>query len=303
MPTHPPVAFLGLGRMGHPMAARLLDAGHEVTAYNRTPEKAAGLVRRGLDIAGTPQEAATLADVVISMVSDNEASRSVWTGDDGVLHAEPAPNALAIECSTLSRAWVVDLAARAEDLGWRYLDAPVTGLPEHAASGTLTFLVGGRRSDLAAVQGLFDVMGSEVLHFGGVPGGTTYKLMINLMGAVQIAAAAEGIALAERAGLDLRVVQRAISIGQAASPQVVRNSQRMVEGNHDAPVTFAAHLRRKDTRYAVELAEEMGVDVRLGAVALAGLDELVAAGLGGLNESSIIEVARQSQRIGRGSSV
>lgn len=173
----------------------------------------------------------------------------------------------------------------------RYVDCPVTGLPDAAAAGRLTLLVGADAADLDAAAPVLRCLG-ELLHFGAVGAGTAYKLMINLMGAVQIAAAAEGLALAERAGLDLRLVERAVASGQAASPQVVRNVSRMVAGSHTDPVTFSGRLRRKDTDYGVRLAAALGVDVPFGRVALARLDELLARGMGDLNESAVVEVAR-----------
>lgn len=286
------IAFIGLGRMGHGMAARLLAAGHDVVVHNRTPEKAADLVQAGARFAPSPRTAADGVDAVVCMVSDDEASRAAWLGPDGVLTADPAGAALAIECSTLSWAWVRELAAAVHATGRRYVDCPVTGLPDAAAAGRLTLLVGSDPADLRAAEPLLAALATEVLHFGPVGAGTVYKLMINLMGAVQIAAAAEGIALAERAGLDLDQVARAIASGQAASPQVVRNALRMVSDDHDREVTFSGALRRKDAAYGVALAEELGLPAALGRTALAGLDQLVASGLGDLNESSIIEVAR-----------
>jgi 3-hydroxyisobutyrate dehydrogenase len=285
------VAFVGVGRMGAGMAGRLLGAGHEVVAWNRSRAKADALAARGARVASTPRQAADGADAVVVMVSDDDASRSVWTGPDGLLGGA-APGTLAVECSTLSHAWVLELAAAARDGGLRYVDCPVTGLPDAAAAGRLTLLVGADDADLAAARPLLEPLSAAVLHFGPVGAGTAYKLIVNLMGAVQIAGLAEGMAMAERAGLDLGLVARAVESGQAASPQVVRNAWRIVEGDHDDPVVFSGHLRRKDADYGVRLAGSLGVDPRFGAVALAGLDRLVAMGLGDQNESAVVEVAR-----------
>jgi 3-hydroxyisobutyrate dehydrogenase len=176
----------------------------------------------------------------------------------------------------------------------RYLDCPVTGLPDAAAAGRLTLLVGASADDLEAAGPVLAPLADEVLRFGPVGAGTAYKLIVNLMGAVQIAGAAEGLALAERAGLDLQQVASALASSQAASPQVVRNSRRMVDANSD--VVFSGRLRRKDTAYAIRLAERLGMGVPFGEVALDGLDALLAAGLGEANESAIIEVARARRR-------
>jgi 3-hydroxyisobutyrate dehydrogenase len=289
------IAFVGLGRMGRGMAARLLAAGHEVVVSNRTRDKATEIRRAGAVWADSPKDAARGADAVFVMVSDDRASRSVWQGPDGVLAADNQPGAFAIECSTLSHDWVLELSAAARARGLRFLDCPVTGLPDAAAAGRLTLLVGGDEADVDAAEPLLAPLAADRLHFGPVGAGTAYKLIVNLMGAVQIAAAAEGMALAERAGLDLDQVAQAIASGQAASPQVVRNSRRMAAGDHERDVVFTGRLRRKDADYGVRLAEKLGLGAPYGRVALAGLDHLLAAGLGDLNESSIIEVARRTE--------
>jgi 3-hydroxyisobutyrate dehydrogenase len=278
--------------MGSGMAGRLVEAGHEVTVFNRTPDKADALVRRGASLAASPREAAHGAEAVFVMVSDDEASRSVWTGTDGLFAADLASGAFAIECSTLSYDWVLELAAVAGAQGLRFLDSPVTGLPEAAAAGELTLLVGAADADLADAEPLLRPLASRWLHFGPVGTGTAYKLIINLMGAVQIAAAAEGMALAERAGLDLDQVAHAIATGQAASPQVVRNSRRMADGDHADNIVFSGRLRHKDAVYGVRLAHELGLGAPFGEAALDGLVRLLDSGLGDQNESSIIEVAR-----------
>jgi 3-hydroxyisobutyrate dehydrogenase len=289
------VAFIGLGRMGRGMAGRLVAAGHDVVVHNRTRDKAAELLTAGARWADSPAEAVAGVEAVLVMVSDDEASRSVWLGADGVLAGEPAPDALAVECSTLSHDWVLELAAAATARHLRYLDAPVTGLPDAATAGQLTLLVGGEPADVAAAEPLLRELSVDRVHFGPVGAGTAYKLVINLMGAVQIAAAAEGMAMAERAGLDLGLVAATIAGGQAASPQVVRNTRRMVAGDHGSDVVFSGHLRRKDAAYGVRLAETLGIGAPFGRMALDGLVALVAAGLGDQNESSIIEVARRAR--------
>jgi 3-hydroxyisobutyrate dehydrogenase len=293
----PHVAFLGLGRMGRPMASRLLDAGHQLTVYNRDARKTADLTAAGATSAATPREAAESlrgsdAAAVIVMVSDDQASRDVWTGPNGLLTADLPAGTLAIECSTLSRAWVLELAVAVRNHRLRFVDAPVTGVPSSAALGELTFLVGADSADLAELERLLSPAG-DLVHFGPVGAGATYKLMVNLMGAVQIAATAEGLAFAERAGLDLRTVCRALATGQAASPQVVRNSVRMAEDDHGDPIAFTGHLRHKDTDYAVRLADELDLAIPLGRTALRGLQHLIELGLGDRNESAIIEVARE----------
>jgi 3-hydroxyisobutyrate dehydrogenase len=288
------IGFVGLGRMGRGMAGRLLAAGHDVTVHNRTPGRDGELVAAGARRAATPAAAAEGARAVVVMVSDDDASQRVWQGPDGVLTGALSPGALAIECSTLSHDRVTALASAVRARGLRYVDAPVTGLPDAAAAGTLTLLVGADDTDLAAARPLLAPLCAELIHFGPVGTGTAYKLVVNLIGAVQIAAAAEGMALAERAGLDLAQVADALATGQAASPQVVRNVRRIAAADHDQDVVFSGRLRRKDAWYGVRLARSLGLGAPFGETALAGLDRLLAAGLGDVNESSIIEVARST---------
>jgi 3-hydroxyisobutyrate dehydrogenase len=284
------VAFLGLGRMGGGMAGRLLGAGHRVAVFNRSPGRAEALTSRGAVLAASPREAADGAEAVFAMVADDEASRAVWTGRDGALGGALAPGALAIECSTLSHGWVGALADRVASRGLRFVDSPVTGLPDAAAAGALTLFVGAEPAALEAARPLLGPLAREIVHFGPVGAGTAYKLMVNLMGSIQIAAAAEGLAIAEKAGLDLHQVANALAKGQAASPQVVRNSRRMAEGTHDTDVVFSGRLRLKDTLYGLALAESLGQAAPLGTVAAAAFRALVEAGLGESNESRVIEV-------------
>jgi 3-hydroxyisobutyrate dehydrogenase len=319
------IAFIGLGKMGLGMAGRLVAAGHQLSVYNRTPEKAAPLVGAGATLCATPGEACENADVVIAMVADDAASRAVWLGEEGVLAAMAArvgeaafrgagaeedgcaggevalrsagagefgSRTLAIECSTLSHEWVAELSAAARGCGLRYIDSPVTGLPDNAVAGDLTLLVGADPADLESARPVLEAFSQRLFHFGAVGTGTAYKLIINMLGAVQIASAAESMALAERAGLDLQVVADAIAAGQAASPQVVRNTRRMVEGARNPNITFTPRLRLKDVDYAQRLAHELGLGTPFGALAARAFGQLCDTGHADENESIVIDVAR-----------
>ena len=178
------IAFLGTGNMGAGMAECLIEAGHDLTVYNRTMKKTRPLAELGATAADTPQEAAKGADAVIAMVGDDEASKAVWLGDTGALAAEMAENAMTVECSTLSHDWVLELAATAGQKGFRYIDCPVTGIPVKAAAGDLTLLVGAEAGDMETARPLLQPFSSEIIHCGPVCAGTAYKLMVNLMGAV-----------------------------------------------------------------------------------------------------------------------
>ena len=251
----PRLAFIGLGRMGHGMAGRYLDAGFAVAVWNRSQARAEDLIARGARWATSPEDAAIDADAVVTMVADDEASRAVWLGTDGAATTMKA-GTLAIECSTVSHRHALDMARELNGRGLIYIDCPVTGLPDAAASGKLTLLVGADTADLEKARPFLEPIGSTIRHFGAVGSGTVYKLINNLMGAIQIAGIAEGLAIAEQAGLDMKLVLEAVETGVAASPQVIRHSKRMAARNFTG-ATFTSALRHKDAAYAVALAESL----------------------------------------------
>jgi len=247
--------------MGHGMAGRYLDAGFTVAVWNRSKAKADDLIARGARWATSPEDAAIDADAVVTMVADDEASREVWLTRDGAAATMKA-GTLAIECSTVSYRHALELARQLRDRGLIYIDSPVTGLPDAAAAGKLTLLVGADTADLERAGPYLAPLSTTIRHFGPVGSGTVYKLINNLMGAIQIAGIAEGLAIAEQAGLDMKLVLEAIETGVAASPQVIRHSRRMAARNFSG-ATFTAALRHKDAAYAVTLAESLLSDVPL----------------------------------------
>jgi 3-hydroxyisobutyrate dehydrogenase len=252
------VGFLGLGRMGHGMAGRYIDAGFTVSVWNRSKAKADDLIARGARWAASPAEAAKDADAMVSMVADDEASHAVWLGKNGAAAAMKA-GALAIECSTVSYRHALDMSGELRKRGLVYVDSPVTGLPDAAAAGKLTLLVGAAADDLEKARPFLVPLSTTIRHFGAVGSGTVYKLINNLMGAIQIAGIAEGLAIAEQAGLDMKLVLEAVATGVAGSPQVIRHSKRMVARDFSG-ATFTAALRHKDAAYAVALAESLLAD-------------------------------------------
>jgi 3-hydroxyisobutyrate dehydrogenase-like beta-hydroxyacid dehydrogenase len=241
--------------MGHGMASRYLDAGFTVTVWNRSKAKAEDLIARGAQWATSPEDAAIDADAVVTMVADDEASRAVWLTKDGAAATMKA-GTLAIECSTVSYEHALFMAHELRSRGLIYIDSPVTGLPDAAAAGKLTLLVGADPADLEKAQPFLTPLSSTIRHFGPIGTGTVYKLINNLMGAIQIAGIAEGLAIAEQAGLDMKLVLEAVETGVAGSPQVIRHSKRMA-ARHFSGATFTAALRHKDAAYAVALAESL----------------------------------------------
>lgn len=288
------IAFIGTGTMGREMVLKLLQAGHEVTVFNRTAARAASLVAAGAGEAKSAAAASKNAEFIISMVGDDESSRQVWLGPDGVLQGDLAENVIAIESATLSRTWVEELAETLAGRAIRFIDCPVTGGPDGAAEGLLTLLVGADAMTLDAARTVLECYGEEIIHFGAPGAGTAYKLIVNLMGAVQAAAVAEALVLAERAGLDAEQVAFALSKGACASPMVEYIGERMVKGNHE-DIYFLARWRHKDAAYALEMARRAGVRMPTSEVAAELFQSAVSQGFGDLNSSVVIDVLRKAQ--------
>jgi 3-hydroxyisobutyrate dehydrogenase len=284
------IAVLGLGIMGSGIARNLLKAGYTVHVYNRTAEKARPLLDAGALWASSPHEAAVNADVVISMVGDDTASRAMWLGDQGALHAMRA-NAIGIEASTLSVEWVRALHQLAQGRGLAFMDAPVTGSKTAAANGTLTFLVGAHPDVLARARPVLERCGSTILHLGPPASGAIFKLINNMMAAVHIAALGEGVAMADKAGLDMNVVMQALGIGAASSPVVKMKLEHVAKRDH-TDTHFALRWMHKDVTYALRLADELGVAVPTGALTRELLRMAMQRGLGDQDLSALTEVAR-----------
>lgn len=259
------IAFLGLGRMGSGMACRLAEAGHRVAVWNRTERRAAEAIASGAVWAEDPAVAVRGKHAVFAMLADDAAASAVWKAALPAM----ARGSFAVECSTVSAPHVAQVAALAESHGVRYIDCPVTGWPNQARDGTLTLLVGAQVADLETLAPVLAPLAATIRHFGPVGAGTAYKLMVNLMGAVQIAALAEGLALAARLGLDAKTVGEALAAGAAASPQVVANIARMQASDSSLPPQFTTALRHKDAAYGLALAQQAGSAAPLGAAAVA----------------------------------
>ncbi len=285
------VALIGLGIMGAGMAHNLLKAGYDLTVYNRTSAKAQPLVDAGATLAGTPRAAATGADVIIAIVGNDDSSKAIWLGENGVLAGQLKPNAIAVESTTLSLGWVKTLAQAIDQAGLRFIDSPVTGGRGGAEGGTLTLLVGAEEATLTETRPILDAYSQRIIHFGPPGAGTAYKLVVNLMAAVQTTALAEGIALAEKAGLNLEQVAEALGSGAVASPIVQGNAARMVAGDHDF-VNFSAKWIHKDAAYSLQMANEVGQAVPLSAVAAQVYQMALSQGLGEKNMSAVIEALR-----------
>jgi 3-hydroxyisobutyrate dehydrogenase len=286
------IAFLGAGIMGQAMIRNLLKAKFTVTVFNRTIEKARPLQDLGATLANTPRAAATGADVVISMLTDDAACRGVWTGRQGALDAEIKPTAVLIESSTISNDWVRELAAAAQKKGLRFLDCPVAGRPDVAVAGQLNIFVGGDAADLEIVRPVLRAMSKSIMHFGPIGSGNAFKLIYNVLGAIQVAALGEAMFAAEAAGLDLRAAAEGFSTGATGSPHVVRHAKYMALACHENPVQFSGRNRIKDIGYGVAFSEKVGAQSVIGKAAASVFEQMVQLGMGDLNDSELIDALR-----------
>jgi 3-hydroxyisobutyrate dehydrogenase len=290
-----PVAVLGLGLMGGGMARQLLASGFPVAVWNRNPQRARAPGLEGARIANTPADAVRGAKIVIAMLAADEASRSVWLGPDGAL-AAMEPGAVAIEASTLTIGWVRELAEEMTSAGVDFLDAPVTGSRDQAASGALKFLVGGDAQALSRAQPALDALGTNVDHLGPIGSGAILKLVNNFLCGVQVSALAEAMAMIERSGLDPARSLALLAAGAPGSPLVRAVGQRMLDRDY-AP-HFRVPLMAKDLAYAAAAFGAEGIDL---ASAHAARDRFLAAEAAGFETfdiAAIVEPMRAASNEG-----
>jgi 3-hydroxyisobutyrate dehydrogenase len=284
------MAILGLGIMGAGMASRLLSAGFPVAVYNRNPDKAGPFSNAGALVAGSPREAASHAEIIISMVADDLASQGVWLGENGAL-AGAARGSLLIECSTLTVGWIKELSAAAMQRGCEFLDAPVTGTKPHAASGELLFLVGGSASALATAQPVLSVLGRETVHLGPTGSGALLKLINNFMCGVQAASFAEAVSLIEAGGLDRAKAEAVLTSGAPGSGIVKRAAASAAA--HDFTPNFRLRLMAKDLGYAIDEASHRGLQLQTASSALALFKQAIVKGHGDEDFSAVVKATQQ----------
>ena len=272
------VALLGLGTMGAGMAANWLAKGFGLTVWNRTRTRTQALADKGARVATTPREAAEGADCVFAMVADDAASRAVWLGDDGAL-AGAKTGAVVVESSTLTPDWVRELAGHARAKGCAFLDAPVGGSRQAAASGELRFFVGGDAATLDKARPALIAIGSKIDLLGPAGAGATWKLINNQLIAAQVAALGEALDVARKAGFRPVQISSLILNGAASSPIVKMKLPSMLNGDYDEP-DFALSLMLKDARYAAALAQSLGASADLVSSAVKAFARAEAKGLG-----------------------
>jgi 3-hydroxyisobutyrate dehydrogenase len=290
--SKPTIAFLGLGIMGSGMARRLLVHGFPLTVFNRNAEKSKSFAADGARVANSPREAASSADVIISMVADDIASRSLWLGENGSLIGAK-PGTVCIECSTVTPGWIHELAAAVGKHKCELLDAPVTGSKNQAAGGELNFLVGGDAGTLEKVRSIFAAMGKNVLLLGPTGSGALVKLINNFVCGVQIAALAEAMAMIERSGLDRAKALEVLTAGAPGSPLVKAVSARMTAPDYTP--NFLLKLMAKDLGYAIQEGSKLSVELATATAALTDFQRAIASGHAEKDIAAIVEPFRNDR--------
>ena len=286
------VAFLCLGAMGRPMAGHLARAGHAVVVYNRTRPKAeAWATEFGGRVAATPREAATGAEFVFACTGNDADLREITLGAAGAFAALAAA-AVFVDHTTASPALARELALRAAGLGAAFLDAPVSGGEEGAKRGQLSVMAGGEAAAFARAQPLLACYAKSAALIGASGAGQLTKAVNQLCIAGVLAGLSEGLAFAERAGLDLARVIEVISQGAAQSWQLDNRARTMAEGRYD--FGFAVDWMRKDLGIAFAEAEKNGARVEAARAVDALYARLQSAGGGRRDTSSLIEALRRS---------
>lgn len=282
----PKVALLGTGAMGVAIGRNILRGGYELTVWNRTASKANPLAAAGASIATAPAQAVKDADIVIAVLLDDAASRAVWLGDYAAMEAL-SKQAVIVECGTLSVKWIEELAAYADGHGVMLLDAPLVGSHTVAAAGELEILVGGRAEALTLAREVLQTFGS-VQHVGKIGQGATLKLVSNLLLGAQVAALAESIAIAKRAGLDADVLRDRLIQPHLGGGELQVIAEKML--NEDFSTTYSLPVMVKDLRYGLALAADLGIDTPTAQRAADWFKQALAANLAEEDIAAIIKV-------------
>lgn len=273
--------------MGGRMATRLLEAGSTVRVYNRTAARAEDLGRRGATVCGSPREAATGADVVLSMVRDDEASEDVWLNPERGALAGMSAEAIGVESSTLSPPWVQRLASAFSEHGAAFVDAPVVGTRPQADAGSLVLLVGGDPDTVASLGAVFGAIGSAVHHLGPVGRGCTMKLAVNALLGIQVAALGELLGGLSRGGIDPGAAMEVLGGIAVTSPAAKGMGGLMVREEY-SPL-FPVELVAKDLGYASAEAERLGSSAPMAAAAAEVFGTAKTEGYG---EENLVAVAK-----------
>lgn len=260
------IGFVGLGAMGLGIVPRLLAAGHVVTGWNRTRDKAGPLLKAGMRWAGSPREVAAASEAVFSIVTDAAAVKSVALGEHGIISGL-SKDGMYLDMSTIAPDASRAVSAEFGKIGLTMLDAPISGSPVTLAQGKASIMVGGDPAAFERVRPVLLDIGAKATHIGASGLAVQMKLAINLVLMVEVIAFGEGVALAEKGGVAREVAVEAMLNSVVASPVLGYRGPFILEGKMPAEPLADVTLQQKDMTLVLELARKMGVPAPLAAAA------------------------------------
>jgi 3-hydroxyisobutyrate dehydrogenase-like beta-hydroxyacid dehydrogenase len=294
----PTIGFVGLGHMGGNMAARYLDAGYKVHGEARTKDGHDELLGKGLEWRDTPQDLAESVDIVFTSIPNDDVLRDVASGDDGII-AGLGTKKIWVDVSTVSPSASREVARQVEEAGARMLDAPVSGSVPQVQSGTLTIMVGGDQAAYDQVEPVLEVLGSPS-YIGGNGQGLVLKLAVNISLGVQMLAFSEGLRLAERDGVDVKLAADVMTGSPIGSPMLKAREPLVLDPSGEA--WFNVGLMDKDIRLALDLGRELGVPLASARAADEALTRAAELGYESKDIAALFEVLGRNGTPGKGRS-
>ena len=286
------IGFLGLGDMGQAIVPRLIAAGHTVTGWNRTREKAAPLFKLGMLWADSPREVARESEIVFSIVTDSAAVRSLALGENGII-AGLRKDAVYLDMSTIDPDGSRAVATEFSKAGLTMMDAPVSGTTLTLSKGNASLMVAGDKAAFERVQPVLLAIGPKVTYIGAQGLAVQLKVALNMTLVIEVIGFCEGIALAEKGGVPREVAVDAFMKSVVASPVLNYRAPLILEG-HLSDATYGnVNLQQKDMLLALDLGRKMGVPVPLGAAANEMLNACRGLGLAHHDFVTVYEVYRR----------
>lgn len=286
------IGFVGLGDMGRAIVPRLLAAGHPVTGWNRTKEKAEPLFKLGMLWADSPSEAARESEVVFSILTDTAAVKSVALGENGII-AGLRKDAVYLDMSTIDPDGSRAIAAEFAKADLTMLDAPISGTTLTLSKGNASLLVGGDKAAFARVQPVLLAIGPKVTHIGAQGMAVQLKVALNMTLVIEVIGFCEGVALAEKGGVSREIAVDAFLKSVVASPVLHYRAPLILEGHISDAIYGNVNLQQKDMLLALDLGRKMGVPVPLGAAANEMLNACRGLGLAHYDFVAVYEVYRR----------
>lgn len=282
------VGFIGVGVMGWPMALNILKGGHSLTVFDLDKDAVQRMVDAGATAAGSAKEVGAASEVVVTMLPEPKHVREALLGEHGAAHGMQK-GGVVIDMSTIdpvsSRAIADDLAAMGIDM----VDSPVGKTSEHAATGTLTLMVGGKPEIIAKVKPVLDCMGNETYLCGGIGTGHAMKTVNNLLATTIMAANTEALAIGVKCGLTLELMMEVMQTTMANNAQLFVAMPKKAFKGDDSP-GFMVKLACKDVRQAVELARAQGFEAHVGAACQRTLEEAMEKGYAGRDTAALMRI-------------